>query len=177
MKILEFSVNDRRGWKVCVLTLQPSLEERVRDIAIATRNTRQNRGLYRNILMYGPPGTGKTLFAKVHTHTQKAAQRTSSFLAFRCSDLKQQELIMFDSLNIKWITGTNHWYELVTRALTVFGWILVFFRGFSRTCFNMNILRYRILHGILIDFFTFVFLRLYFTLFSVSFLMVMLWLE
>ncbi|KTF87932.1 hypothetical protein cypCar_00044446 [Cyprinus carpio] len=46
------------------VVLSPSLEERVRDIAIATRNTRQNRGLYRNILMYGPPGTGKTLFAK-----------------------------------------------------------------------------------------------------------------
>uniref|UniRef100_A0A8C2Z8S1 ATPase family AAA domain containing 3A n=1 Tax=Cyclopterus lumpus TaxID=8103 RepID=A0A8C2Z8S1_CYCLU len=46
------------------VVLSPSLEERVRDIAIATRNTRQNNGLYRNILMYGPPGTGKTLFAK-----------------------------------------------------------------------------------------------------------------
>ncbi|KAG5274882.1 hypothetical protein AALO_G00141190 [Alosa alosa] len=46
------------------VVLSPVLEERVRDIAIATRNTRQNRGLYRNILMYGPPGTGKTLFAK-----------------------------------------------------------------------------------------------------------------
>ncbi|XP_051979868.1 ATPase family AAA domain-containing protein 3-like [Xyrauchen texanus] len=46
------------------VVLSPSLEARVRDIAIATRNTRQNRGLYRNILMYGPPGTGKTLFAK-----------------------------------------------------------------------------------------------------------------
>uniref|UniRef100_A0A673GLI5 AAA+ ATPase domain-containing protein n=1 Tax=Sinocyclocheilus rhinocerous TaxID=307959 RepID=A0A673GLI5_9TELE len=46
------------------VVLCPTLEERVRDIAIATRNTRQNRGLYRNILMYGPPGTGKTLFAK-----------------------------------------------------------------------------------------------------------------
>uniref|UniRef100_A0A1A8IK40 ATPase family, AAA domain containing 3B n=1 Tax=Nothobranchius kuhntae TaxID=321403 RepID=A0A1A8IK40_NOTKU len=46
------------------VVLNPSLEERVRDIAIATRNTRQNNGLYRNILMYGPPGTGKTLFAK-----------------------------------------------------------------------------------------------------------------
>nr|XP_023685789.1 ATPase family AAA domain-containing protein 3A [Paramormyrops kingsleyae] len=46
------------------VVLSPNLEERVRDIAIATRNTRQNRGLYRNILMYGPPGTGKTLFAK-----------------------------------------------------------------------------------------------------------------
>uniref|UniRef100_A0A7N8XJZ7 ATPase family AAA domain containing 3A n=1 Tax=Mastacembelus armatus TaxID=205130 RepID=A0A7N8XJZ7_9TELE len=46
------------------VVLSPSLEERVRDVAIATRNTRQNKGLYRNILMYGPPGTGKTLFAK-----------------------------------------------------------------------------------------------------------------
>ncbi|XP_070824622.1 ATPase family AAA domain-containing protein 3-like [Chaetodon trifascialis] len=46
------------------VVLSAALEERVRDIAIATRNTRQNRGLYRNILMYGPPGTGKTLFAK-----------------------------------------------------------------------------------------------------------------
>uniref|UniRef100_A0A3Q2QA43 ATPase family AAA domain containing 3A n=1 Tax=Fundulus heteroclitus TaxID=8078 RepID=A0A3Q2QA43_FUNHE len=31
---------------------------------ILKTNTRQNNGLYRNILMYGPPGTGKTLFAK-----------------------------------------------------------------------------------------------------------------
>ncbi|XP_040008347.1 uncharacterized protein LOC120803681 isoform X2 [Xiphias gladius] len=46
------------------VVLSPALEERVRDIAITTRNTKQNRGLYRNILMYGPPGTGKTLFAK-----------------------------------------------------------------------------------------------------------------
>ncbi|XP_038579206.1 ATPase family AAA domain-containing protein 3-like [Micropterus salmoides] len=46
------------------VVLNAGLEERVRDIAIATRNTRQNKGLYRNILMYGPPGTGKTLFAK-----------------------------------------------------------------------------------------------------------------
>ncbi|XP_055377377.1 ATPase family AAA domain-containing protein 3A homolog [Condylostylus longicornis] len=44
--------------------LNPKLEERLRDIAIATKNTRINRGLYRNILMYGPPGTGKTMFSK-----------------------------------------------------------------------------------------------------------------
>ena len=44
--------------------LEPSLEERLRDIAIATKNTKKNRGLYRNVLFYGPPGTGKTLFAK-----------------------------------------------------------------------------------------------------------------
>jgi len=47
--------------------LQPSLEERLRDIAIATRHTKANRGFYRNILFYGPPGTGKTMFAKVAT--------------------------------------------------------------------------------------------------------------
>uniref|UniRef100_A0A2K6JMZ0 AAA+ ATPase domain-containing protein n=1 Tax=Rhinopithecus bieti TaxID=61621 RepID=A0A2K6JMZ0_RHIBE len=46
------------------VVLHPSLEERVRDIAITTRNTKQNSGLYRNVLLYGPPGTGKTLFAK-----------------------------------------------------------------------------------------------------------------
>lgn len=44
--------------------LEPKLEERLRDVAIATKNTRQNNGMYRNILMHGPPGTGKTLFAK-----------------------------------------------------------------------------------------------------------------
>ncbi|KFQ63629.1 ATPase family AAA domain-containing protein 3-A, partial [Pelecanus crispus] len=46
------------------VVLSPELEARVRDIAIATRNTKKNKSLYRNILMYGPPGTGKTLFAK-----------------------------------------------------------------------------------------------------------------
>lgn len=44
---------------------QPTLEERLRDIAIATRHTKKNNGFYRNLLMYGPPGTGKTMFAKV----------------------------------------------------------------------------------------------------------------
>lgn len=46
------------------VVLKPSIEERLRDIAIATRNTKKNKGMYRNVLMYGPPGTGKTLFAK-----------------------------------------------------------------------------------------------------------------
>ncbi|XP_002732291.3 ATPase family AAA domain-containing protein 3A-like, partial [Saccoglossus kowalevskii] len=46
------------------IILQPSLEERLREVAIATRNTKRNKGLYRNLLFHGPPGTGKTLFAK-----------------------------------------------------------------------------------------------------------------
>lgn len=41
------------------VVLRPKLEERLRDIAIATKNTKQNQGLYRNILMHGAPGTGK----------------------------------------------------------------------------------------------------------------------
>lgn len=47
------------------VVLAPVLENRLRDIAIATKNTRLNKGFYRNLLMYGPPGTGKTLFSKV----------------------------------------------------------------------------------------------------------------
>ncbi|XP_023946375.1 ATPase family AAA domain-containing protein 3A homolog [Bicyclus anynana] len=46
------------------VVLAPNLEKRLRDIAIATKNTKTNRGFYRNLLMYGPPGTGKTLFSK-----------------------------------------------------------------------------------------------------------------
>uniref|UniRef100_A0A914GZI4 AAA+ ATPase domain-containing protein n=1 Tax=Globodera rostochiensis TaxID=31243 RepID=A0A914GZI4_GLORO len=46
------------------IVLNPSLESRLRDIAITTRNTKRNFGLFRNVLFYGPPGTGKTMFAK-----------------------------------------------------------------------------------------------------------------
>ena len=48
-----------------ILQLKPKLEERLREIALSTKNTKINKGLFRNLLMYGPPGTGKTLFAKV----------------------------------------------------------------------------------------------------------------
>ncbi|KAE9551829.1 hypothetical protein FO519_004961 [Halicephalobus sp. NKZ332] len=46
------------------VVLDPSLETRLRDIAITTKNTKRNYGLFRNVLFYGPPGTGKTMFAK-----------------------------------------------------------------------------------------------------------------
>jgi len=43
---------------------RPTIEEELRDVAIATRNTKTNKSFYRNFMFYGPPGTGKTLFAK-----------------------------------------------------------------------------------------------------------------
>ncbi len=46
------------------VVLEPTLESRLRDVAIATKNTKLNGGMYRNLLFYGPPGTGKTMFAK-----------------------------------------------------------------------------------------------------------------
>ncbi|KRY52366.1 ATPase family AAA domain-containing protein 3 [Trichinella britovi] len=54
----------RPGDPLAGVILEPSLERRLRDVAITTKNTKRNRGLYRNFLFYGPPGTGKTLFAK-----------------------------------------------------------------------------------------------------------------
>jgi len=46
------------------IVLAPALEARLRDVALATKNTKLNRGMYRNLLFHGPPGTGKTMFAK-----------------------------------------------------------------------------------------------------------------
>ena len=39
------------------VVLEPNLESRLRDVAIATKNTKLNGGMYRNLLFYGPPGT------------------------------------------------------------------------------------------------------------------------
>ena len=46
------------------VVLEPTLESKLRDVALATKNTKLNRGMFRNLLFHGPPGTGKTMFAK-----------------------------------------------------------------------------------------------------------------
>ncbi|GBG60230.1 hypothetical protein CBR_g3473 [Chara braunii] len=44
--------------------LHPALLKRVKQLAVATANTRRHSAPFRNILFYGPPGTGKTMAAK-----------------------------------------------------------------------------------------------------------------
>jgi ATPase family AAA domain-containing protein 3A/B len=56
--------NKKDGNALSGVILEPKLEERLRDVAIATKNTKLNGGMYRNLLFHGPPGTGKTMFAK-----------------------------------------------------------------------------------------------------------------
>ncbi|XP_028343795.1 ATPase family AAA domain-containing protein 3 isoform X3 [Physeter macrocephalus] len=82
------------------VVLSPSLEARVRDIAIATRNTKKNRSVYRNILMYGPPGTGKTLFAKekisedlratLNAFLHRTGQHSSKFMLVLATNQPEQ---------------------------------------------------------------------------------------
>jgi ATPase family AAA domain-containing protein 3A/B len=38
------------------VVLEPKLEERLREIALATKNTKVNYGLFRNVMFHGPPG-------------------------------------------------------------------------------------------------------------------------
>ncbi|KAL5207090.1 hypothetical protein ABZP36_031525 [Zizania latifolia] len=44
--------------------LNPSLQNRVKQLANATANTKLHQAPFRNMLFYGPPGTGKTMAAR-----------------------------------------------------------------------------------------------------------------
>lgn len=55
----------RGGDPMAGIVLSPKVEEVMRNIAICTKNTKRNNGIFRNLLMYGPPGTGKTMFARM----------------------------------------------------------------------------------------------------------------
>ena len=93
---LLWSVDNVHCHVICLL--QPSLEERLRDIAIATRHTKANKGFYRNILFYGPPGTGKTMFAKVSS--------TSFTFCLCILTLKSTSWMMIVSV---WCWHCEHW--------------------------------------------------------------------
>jgi ATPase family AAA domain-containing protein 3A/B len=43
------------------VVLKEVLEERVRGLALSTKNARTNKAPFRHLLLYGPPGTGKTM--------------------------------------------------------------------------------------------------------------------
>lgn len=47
------------------IVLSSEIEAVMRDVAIATKNTKRNKGVFPNLLMYGPPGTGKTMFSRM----------------------------------------------------------------------------------------------------------------
>lgn len=108
----------------------------MRDIAIATRNTRQNNGLYRNILMYGPPGTGKTLFAKVqlsdvacHVHNMDG----ELYLTVRCLLCAEQKLAMHSGMDYAIMTGGDvapMGRDGVTAMHKVFDWAGTSRRGY-----------------------------------------------
>lgn len=44
--------------------LHPSLQNRIKQLAGATANTKSHQAPFRNMLFYGPPGTGKTMAAR-----------------------------------------------------------------------------------------------------------------
>lgn len=46
------------------VVLEHKLDQRLRQVAVSTSNTKKNGAPFRHLLLHGPPGTGKTLFAK-----------------------------------------------------------------------------------------------------------------
>ncbi|KAG8071978.1 hypothetical protein GUJ93_ZPchr0006g41143 [Zizania palustris] len=53
---------DKKGFGDVILN--PSLQNRVKQLANATANTKLHQAPFRNMLFYGPPGTGKTMAAR-----------------------------------------------------------------------------------------------------------------
>lgn len=41
------------------IVLEPSLDSRLRRIAVSTANTKKNNAPFRHLLLHGPPGTGE----------------------------------------------------------------------------------------------------------------------
>lgn len=61
----------RGGRKASALSdvvFAPELEQKLEQLAVATKNTKKHNAPFRHVMFYGPPGTGKTLVARQLAH-------------------------------------------------------------------------------------------------------------
>ena len=59
---LESASKIRNGFGDVIL--HPDLNNRIGQLASATKHTKEHHAPFRNMLFYGPPGTGKTMAAR-----------------------------------------------------------------------------------------------------------------
>lgn len=57
-------IHGKTGDRFGDVILNPSLQNRIEQLACATANTKSHQAPFRNMLFYGPPGTGKTMVAR-----------------------------------------------------------------------------------------------------------------